>query len=392
MERGTVIVYGIPAWGHVNSNLYFAGSLVRDGFRVIYYSLEMFRREIEAEGCIYRSYPPEAAAVDLSDGSRILRLYRLILRHTLDMLPALLREAGEERPCGVVYDSLALWGRAVGSLTGTPSFSFYSIAAIDKVGGKGFMAYASGFSAGFLRYAGEWWKAVAIRRRLRRTYGLGRLGLLSALMNPGDCCLMGYSRVFQPGGAGMGGKYLFLGPMSTLRREAPANDFACPAGPLVYISLGTIFNRDKRLFGELVRQLGGSNYRVVLVWNMEQEEAAWQIPENFTVRSFVNQADILKEADLFITAGGMNSIHEALYYGVPCLLCPQQGEQLLNARRFETLGFGRILGSYEALLWEAEQTVKLKDSWDDELRWEMLETNIEEALEMFRELANGTGI
>ena len=83
------------------------------------------------------------------------------------------------------------------------------------------------------------------------------------------------------------------------------------------------------------------------------------------MRKFVNQGEILKKASLFITAGGVNSIHEALYYGVPCLLCPQQGEQLLNARQFENLGFGRILRDLVKLRREAEWAMKLKDGWKE---------------------------
>lgn len=94
----------------------------------------------------------------------------------------------------------------------------------------------------------------------------------------------------------------------------------------------------------------GESFRVVLVWSGDETRA---FPENFTVRPFVNQNEILKHAALFITAGGMNSLHEALYFGVPCLMCPQQGEQRLNARRFERLGFGKILQDPRKLRREA---------------------------------------
>ena len=87
-----------------------------------------------------------------------------------------------------------------------------------------------------------------------------------------------------------------------------------------------------------------------MVWDMETagrntdtKKDEWKHRDNFIIRPFVNQGEILKHADLFITAGGMNSIHEALYYGVPCLMCPQREEQRLNAGQFEALGFGRIL-------------------------------------------------
>ena len=95
-------------------------------------------------------------------------------------------------------------------------------------------------------------------------------------------------------------------------------------------------------------------------------------PENFIVRPFVNQNEVLAHASLFLTAGGVNSIHEALYFGVPCLMCPQQGEQLLNARQFERLGFGRILRDPDRLLQEVRACMELKKHWDEKKRRQMI--------------------
>ncbi len=491
-DKGTLFFYGLPAYGHTLSNLYLAGRLAGAGFRVVYYSAEPFRENIEENGCEYRAYPMDWAALDLTDGERILKLYRLVLEYTWRMLPKLLEQAEEERPCGVIFDSLALWGRAVGQLRGVPSFAFYSIAAIDwtwgfprvrggggapadsagspagfrkngseerregitagasgsfamfqkpgnaerrdgtatdapgatarlrkhshaertggrpakdrgglpvglwKYGhengdawrfpvspwGKGLGAYAPGFSADFLRYAGEIPGAAAYAKRLRKRYGLRDLGLLPVLMNRGDYNLCGYARLFQPGGRGFGGGYRFVGPLSVHRKIGQQNDFSCwgedVSTPLIYISLGTVFHRNEEFLRTVVEQLGlrtgnrlterlertgggcpaglgggrsrGESFRVVLVWSGDETHV---FPENFTVRPFVNQNEILKHAALFITAGGMNSLHEALYFGVPCLMCPQQGEQRLNARRFERLGFGKILQDPRKLRREA---------------------------------------
>ena len=118
-------------------------------------------------------------SIDASDGDKPLKLYRLILEYTRDMLPHLLAEAEKEKPYRVIFDSLALWGRAVGEIMKIPSCSFYSIAVMDRVGGNAFWAYASGFSASFLRYAGEFNRAMDVRRKLRQTYGIRKLGVLS---------------------------------------------------------------------------------------------------------------------------------------------------------------------------------------------------------------------
>lgn len=86
----------------------------------------------------------------------------------------------------------------------------------------------------------------------------------------------------------------------------------------------------------------------------------------------------MQRASLFITAGGMNSIHEALYYGVPCLMYPQQGEQYINARQFEQLGFGRILKDPSRLEQEMIQTMKLGRQWREQWRQEMLQIQTEQ--------------
>ncbi len=543
-DKGTLLFYGLPAYGHTLSNLYLAGRLAGTGFRVVYYSAEPFRENIEENGCEYRAYPMDWAALDLTDGERILKLYRLVLKYTWRMLPELLEQAEEERPCGVIFDSLALWGRAVGQLRGVPSFAFYSIAAIDwtwgfpgvRVGGgapagaaglpagfrkygseehregiragasgsfamlrkpgseehregiragasgafamfrkpgneeredgitagdpvatarfrkhghgertggrpakdwaglsvglwkyghgngdarrfsvspwgKGLGAYAPGFSADFLRYAGEIPGAAAYAKGLRKRYGLRDLGLLPVLMNRGDYNLCGYSRLFQPGGRGFGGEYRFVGPLSVHRKIGEQNDFSCwgedVSTPLIYISLGTVFHRNEEFLRTVVEQLGlrtgnrlaerpertggcpaglggrrapGEAFRVVLVWSGDETRV---FPENFTVRPFVNQNEILKHAALFITAGGMNSLHEALYFGVPCLMCPQQGEQRLNARRFERLGFGKILQDSRKLRREAWECMELKKGWDEKLRRRLTGVCVGKALELF---------
>ncbi len=419
--QGNIIWYSIPAYGHINGNLYFANSLAEEGFRVIYYATEEFRTVIEANGCEYRSYPIRQEEIDLSDGDRLLRLYQVILQYTKRMLPVLMEEAIREAPSKVVFDSLALWGRMVKEGLGIPGYSFYSILAVSHVGDAGFWAYSRNFSAGFLRYAGEIPRAVRLRMELGREWGRvwdGRkserrgdkgpekmkLGMAQVLMNQGDKNLMGYSRLFQPGGNKMGEKHVFLGPMAIHRKAVETNDFVLPKGRLIYISLGTIFNRNEKLLREIVKQFGvkkrkekcwekitcfpeeesqEEEYLIVMAWPGDRTGTVSEFPDNFIVRKFVNQGEILKKASLFITAGGVNSIHEALYYGVPCLLCPQQGEQLLNARQFENLGFGRILRDLVKLRREAEWAMKLKDGWKEGRRKEMTKIHIEEGKKLF---------
>ena len=67
------------------------------------------------------------------------------------------------------------------------------------------------------------------------------------------------------------------------------------------------------------------------------------IPDNFRVSNFVNQLEVLQQADIFLSHGGMNSVNESLYYEVPLVLFPQTREQMGVARRVCKLGAGVLL-------------------------------------------------
>jgi len=67
------------------------------------------------------------------------------------------------------------------------------------------------------------------------------------------------------------------------------------------------------------------------------------VPENFIVRSFVPQIEILRRAAAFVTHGGMNSVQEALYHGVPLVAAPLAADQFWISARASELGAALVL-------------------------------------------------
>jgi MGT family glycosyltransferase len=88
----------------------------------------------------------------------------------------------------------------------------------------------------------------------------------------------------------------------------------------------------------------------------ELADAPWQIilatggesgigpaPANCIVRPTVPQVEILRRASAFVTHGGMNSVQEALSYGVPMVLAPRAADQFWISARTAELGAGLVM-------------------------------------------------
>ncbi|MBU3113562.1 nucleotide disphospho-sugar-binding domain-containing protein [Clostridium lacusfryxellense] len=85
----------------------------------------------------------------------------------------------------------------------------------------------------------------------------------------------------------------------------------------------------------------GENVKVVLsMGSIVPITAIGEIPENFIVRKYVPQLELLKYVNLFITHGGMNSVSEGLYNNIPLIVIPQFADQPAVAARVKELGAG----------------------------------------------------
>lgn len=76
---------------------------------------------------------------------------------------------------------------------------------------------------------------------------------------------------------------------------------------------------------------------------MIKEKELGVIPANFHIYPSVPQLEVLKAADVFITHGGLNSVTESLYYGVPMVVIPFVTDQPTNAAQIKSLGLGTRL-------------------------------------------------
>ena len=89
---------------------------------------------------------------------------------------------------------------------------------------------------------------------------------------------------------------------------------------------------------------GNTEWQVVLSLGKQVDRAALhEVPANFLAAAHVPQLEVLARTDIFVSHGGMNSVMESLYYGVPLVVIPQIMEQEATAKRVQELGLGIAL-------------------------------------------------
>ncbi|HEX9342480.1 MAG TPA: nucleotide disphospho-sugar-binding domain-containing protein [Actinomycetota bacterium] len=127
--------------------------------------------------------------------------------------------------------------------------------------------------------------------------------------------------------------------------ELPASLAGGPeAGPLLYLSLGSLGAADVELMQHLIDVLGRTRHRVIV--SMGPQHELLRLADNMAGAEFLPQVSILPQVDLVITHGGNNTTTECLWFGKPMVLLPLFWDQYDNAQRMQEAGFGARLPTY----------------------------------------------
>jgi MGT family glycosyltransferase len=342
----TAVILNLPEHGHMNATYPVVQELVRRGERVIYYATEPFRRAVEAAGAEFAAYPETFEAPVHTGG--LYSVMAFLMGYAERVLPALLQRLTDDPPDYLLIDSMCIWGNLLGQVTRIPTVMMSSV----------FVPNPDAVSTGEMleRAYGKAPKEVILdgidalntylltSQRIDRLYRTESPDIVQFFANRQDCNILFTSREFHMAGGTYGAEYRFVGPSIEPSGEEPEQLFPHGEGPVIYISLGTIFNDKIEFYRTCFSAFGNTDFRVVLSTGAKVDrELLGNAPDNFLVREFVPQLAVLERASLFLTHAGMNSASEALWHGVPLLMFPQHGDQHLVAARVLELGAGLAL-------------------------------------------------
>jgi len=135
----------------------------------------------------------------------------------------------------------------------------------------------------------------------------------------------------------------FLRHTNTLEPGASLPPWAQSSRPLVFASLGTVFNKTPGLL-EAIIEAAPADVDLVVATGRDVAAARFgATPDNVRLEAYVPQPLVLEKCDAFITHGGFNSVKESLIAGVPMVVAPITADQPYSAQRCAALGVGRVI-------------------------------------------------
>jgi UDP:flavonoid glycosyltransferase YjiC (YdhE family) len=328
-SRLRILFTSTPLDGHFRPLLPLAGALSARGHDVAFATHESWHEHIAAAG-----YPAFAAGTSHAEARLQLEPHREEIAalpplerrphiyprlfgrgHAPPKLPGLLRAGREWRPHVLVWESSDLAAPVAAAALGVPAVN-HSFGAMVPLAA--------------LRRAEEavlpLWREVGLEPP---PYAGAFAGLYVDTCPPSlaweEPC----------------GEAVLLGPGST-PAASPPPWLEELARPLVYVTLGTVFN-DPAVLERLLAGLDEVPGALVTTGRDVDPSALGSVPPHVRVERFVPQDDVLSACAAAVVHGGSGSTLAALSHGLPLVLVPQGADQFENAARVEAAGAGVVV-------------------------------------------------
>ncbi|PEU50773.1 hypothetical protein CN395_29395 [Priestia megaterium] len=310
--------------GHINPTLPIAKELVRRGDKIVYYSIERYIKKIKEIGAevkiiddVFGFTPEKNHQVKPPTPQQVTSKLSEYLSTQLRYAHTLFDAVSSESYDGIIYDPMCVWGHAIANQINIPKATFHSSIVIKP----NFNIFKDFFSLPYQEIPKE---------------------IKMIFTSEEDLNLVPVLYDFQPEKEKINSSYKFISP-TIIKRNREKGILLIEKikdKKLIYISLGSVLNNPK-FYAVCIEAFKNTDWQVVMVAKSLPDNV--DIPKNFIIMEFAPQLDILPHTDIFISHGGMNSVNEALWFGVPMVIIPQNADQPFIANKIMEKGLGKTL-------------------------------------------------
>ena len=124
-------------------------------------------------------------------------------------------------------------------------------------------------------------------------------------------------------------------PLGLLERSASG----CPR---IYVSLGSFLSGRSDVLRRIVSAFRERPVELVLASGVTPAWALGELPDSWHVRPTMPQPAVIESCDLVVCHGGNNTVTEALWAGIPLLICPFSSDQFAGAEDIRRAALGDV--------------------------------------------------
>lgn len=350
--RYRFLFVNLPYSGHINPTIPLAKLLVEAGHDVDYVLDSSFKDTIEETGATlipYEYYDPE-----WSELHKYMKAFKAAYKTAITI------GSENDYDC-LIFEAYFIFGYNLSRELSIPAIRLFStfafnnslLSEVKETGGPhfSFMQSKNPLYSLFVKYY-ENKKDMMVTNDFFSEMAEGVQ----------DLNIVYTSREFQPQSEAFSEDvYSFVGPSieDNYSDDMPSVPFDKLSSKVIYVALGSLMPRfARKIYQNCIDSFNNEKVSLIMSIGDELDESDFDhVTDSVYLYSKVPQIDVLKRSDIFITHGGMNSVNEGLFLGVPMLVHPIVNDEPLIARQLKKLNVAEELDLRKADPSEIRDTV-----------------------------------
>lgn len=320
------IFVGIPMMGACLPQIGIAEQLVKKGYEVIFVNSELIKNRVESIGALLVTYSKYK-------NEKFEKCEKYLYEQAFLAADKILKEGDI-----LFYDSWFFCGDILAKKHKVKSIRLSSMFAMNEKVIKEF--WDSNLMWGF--YKLPVYRSLMTRRFARTIPIKNKYNYWKEIVDATPLMDIVFTEEsFQVHRNDFGERYNFVGPI-IYERNDKSNIPYSEMKKIIFVAIGSISN-DKKIIETCISCFKNQDVSVIISMGNSKLKNLKNLPDNIYLYNSVPQLEVLSHADFFISHGGMNSVNEALYYGVPMIICPQFADHMVIGEQVEQMRLGIVL-------------------------------------------------
>ena len=355
-----VLLLSIPSHGHMNPLLGLANELIHHGESVTFFSSEEFRSSVHSIGAQFIAYSEDMNIFKKEQGESKPKtgLFGALLQPG-KFIDNTLAQIGDTQYDYLVFSTAYPYATVIAQVLNIPSISSFAVfmpmkKLLQQKRENGDTKLPFGMKPEVMESVKNTARSVMQKHKVSLPQNPFEL-----MINKGDLNIIYTSQYFLGETDEYDDSFILVGP--PVYNKSYNIDFPfeqLEGKEVIYISLGTMFgNHSETLNRTLFDAFRNTHYTIVMAAH-GVDDSVYDIPDNFIIKDYVPQLDLLPYVSAAITHAGMNSIGDLLYHNIPFVSIPLGADQFYLANRAAELGATIVLDANQVTPQQIRESVK----------------------------------